>query len=350
MAATIKDVAKKAEVSPSTVSRVIANNPRISQDTHEKVRKAMKELGYHPNAMARGLVKQKSQTIGLFISTSAELALSNPFFVEAIRGIGSVIQKHGYSLLLHSIEDEKDAEKACLSLLRQKKVDGVVLSTSRVNDKLISKLQTEGYPFVVIGRPVPGLSINWVNNDNIKAAYEATEYLLKLGHQQIAMISGPEDLVVSMDRAKGYKMALQSYGLPFRQEYLKSGPFTQVFGQEAMKHLLSLEQPPTAVLVADDLMAFGGMETLKTRNLSIPGDMSIVGFNDSPLASFIHPALTSVNLNIHELGTQAAKLLMEIVEKPGHNASQRVIPTQLIIRESCGSPGKGGDTLKASCV
>jgi DNA-binding LacI/PurR family transcriptional regulator len=330
--ATIKDVAAAAGVSPSTVSRVLTGSSRISPETHEKVRAAMKALNYHPNAIASSLARKSTNTIGLIISRPAEQAFANPFFPEVMRGIGSALYNQGYNLVLTMTGSPAEERSSCLKLLRQRRVDGVILTTARVQDSLMDSLLKEAYPFVLIGRPSGNRQINWVNNDNAAVGAMAVEHLMSRGHRHIALINGPVDTIVAIDRRQGYRDTLGRAGLPVRPEYEVDGSYTREGGARAMHQLLNLPDPPTAVFCADDAMAVGAMTALKAMGRT--SSVALVGVNDDPLTALIDPPLTTVRIPVFELGADAARLLVDILAQRVEGVRQVVLPSQLVIRES----------------
>jgi len=336
MAVTIKDVAKLANVSPSTVSRVIANNPRISEETKRKVRKAMEELGYHPNFQARSLANKSTETIGVIMPSSTNYAFRNPFFPEVLRGISTKAHENGYGLYLSTGTSEEEIFKEVVSMVQGGRVDGIILLYSRVNDKVMSYLKEENFPFTVVGRPHEfSDEITHVDNDNIQMTMDVTNYLINLGHERIAFVGGNLDLVVTIDRTQGYKLALQNAGIPFREEYIIHEKFLREGGREAIKALLSLNEPPTALVVADDIMAFGMLSHLESLNIQVPKDISIISFNNLMIAEYFKPPLTTVDINIFQLGFEATNCLIEIIKNPKSHAKRITIPAKLIERQSC---------------
>lgn len=336
MAVTIKDVAKLANVAPSTVSRVIADSPRISRKTKERVREAMQELGYHPNFNARSLANQATQAIGLVMPSSADKVFQNPFFPEVLRGISTIAHEKDYALYMSTGETEDEIFEGVIKMVQGKRVDGIVLLYSRVDDEIINYLQERDFPFTLIGKPFKEAeSITHVDNDNYKAAKEVTEYLIGLGHDRIAFVGGNLDLVVTIDRLLGYEKALRNSGLTYRDEYIIHEEFLKEGGQEAVKELLALNEPPTALVVADDLMAWGILNTLDEMGFSVPKDMSIISFNNLMLSEVSRPPLTSVDINIFELGCMAVKCLIEKLENPSEHVKRIMIPHQIIKRQSC---------------
>lgn len=337
---TIKDVARIAGVSPSTVSRVLAGNPRISSETQAKVREVLKALNYYPHAGARSLVTGSSRTIGLITSRPTAETFAAPFFPEVIRGIGSVLETEGYNLLISTVQGEANQREACLHLLRSRHVDGVILSLSVLGDELIHALVAEKRNFVLIGRPADAdgrLShpkVHFVNNDNVLAAAVAVEHLVSRGHRRIAFISGPQHWVFCHDRLQGYRQGLQEAGIPFRPELVQVIPTTQADGARACERLLALPDPPTAILAVDDCVALGVLEAALRRGRRIPADLAVAGFNDSPITAWTRPPLTTVRIPVFELGATAARMLVNRLHGIPSRPHQVVLPSQLIARES----------------
>ncbi len=330
--ATIKDVARAAGVSPSTVSRVLAGSPRISAETHKKVRDAMRKLNYYPNAIARSLVRKATHTIGLIIARPAEQAFANPFFPEVMRGIGSVLSAEGYNMMLNMTSTPEEERHACMKLLWQRRVDGVILTSVRAQDRLLDDLIAGEHPFVMIGQVSDGRPVNWVNNDNVAVGEMAVEHLVSKGHQRIAMINGPADLTVSIDRKRGFLQAMERFHLPVRPEYEVDGRFTKEGAYRAMMQLLSLPEPPTAVFCADDTMAVGALMALKEKGLA--RSVALLGVNDDPLTALIDPALSTIRIPVFDLGATAARTLVDILARGVKGPRQVLLPSQLVVRES----------------
>lgn len=340
MTVTIKDVARQAGVNPSTVSRVIADNPRISAKTKEKVLKVMEEMDFHPNAIARSLASRSTKTIGAIMPHSTEQFFVNPFFTEVMRGIGVSALKRGYNVLFSTGSNSEEEYRATSRLVNEKRVDGLILLTSRTEDKTIETLRKNRFPFVVVGKPFNMEDVNWVDNDNQEAGYQATEHLIELGHKRIGFIGGEFTYVFMGERFKGYKKALDSYGIKFSKELLSLGEFVEEGGYNASKKLIEQKNRPTAIVVADDLMAFGAMRAIKAQGLSIPDDISIIGFNDTPLASYVDPPLSSMQIFVYDLGYNASETLINQLEEPDGNKKHIIIPTSLKVRRSTGNVKK----------
>ncbi|WP_163101633.1 LacI family DNA-binding transcriptional regulator [Peribacillus alkalitolerans] len=336
MAITIKDVAKLAKVAPSTVSRVIANNPRISERTKEKVREAMNELGYHPNFIARSLANQSTQVIGLVLPNSTDVFFQNPFFPTVLRGLSEGAHERQYALQISTGKTEDEIYDGVVQMVQGGRVDGVILLYSRIEDRVLTYLKERKFPFVVIGKPFKDVEqITHVDNDNYKATKEATKYLLDLGHKQIGFIGGDLNFVVTIERLLGYEKALREAGIQSNDDFIIHSQFLREGGQEAISKLLNLKNPPTALVVADDLMALGVLNTLSEMNISVPDDISILSFNNVLFSELSKPPLTSVDINIFELGYQAAKSLIQLLENPKEPVKRLIVPHELVKRQSC---------------
>ena len=336
MAITIKDVAKLANVAPSTVSRVIANHPRISDKTKKRVREAMDHLGYHPNFIARSLANQSTQVIGLVMPGSAEVFFQNPFFPTVLRGLSQGVDEKQYALQLTTGKTEEQIHEGVIQMVQGGRVDGVVLLYSKVEDKLMMYLRERNFPFVMVGKPFKYVEeITHVDNDNFRATKEAAEYMLNLGHQRIAFIGGDLNLVVTIERLLGYEKALREAGISLRDDYIIHEEFLREGGREAVNELMNLKEPPTALIVVDDLMALGVLNTLDEMKIRVPEDISIISFNNVLMTEMSKPPLTSVDINIFDLGYQAAKSLIQKIENPKEPIKRVIVPHQIITRCSC---------------
>ncbi|AYA75062.1 LacI family transcriptional regulator [Bacillus sp. Y1] len=341
MAVTIKDVAKLAKVAPSTVSRVIANNPRISEKTKKKVREAMDELGYHPNFIARSLASQSTQAIGLVMPSSTDVVFQNPFFPTVLRGLSEGAHEKHYALYMTTGKTDNEILDGVTQMVQGGRVDGVVLLYSKIEDQVLMYLQERGIPFVVIGKPFKHVEeITHVDNDNFRATKEVTEYLIQLGHDHIAFVGGNLNLVVTVERLLGYEKALREAGIPLNDDYIVHEEFLREGGQEAVRELLSLKVPPTALVVADDLMALGVLNTLDELGIKVPEDISIISFNNVLVSEMSRPPLTSVDINIFDLGFEAARSLIQKIENPKEPIKRIIIPHQIVKRFSCSYPNE----------
>ena len=330
MSVTIREVAKLANVSPSTVSRVIADNPKISAATKEKVYKAMKEVNYHPNAIARSLVNKTTKTIGLILPNADEDLFVNPFFVQIMRGISHYAQKKGYYIMYTYSNNEDQEVEYIASLINSRRVDGIILPTVRNDDKCIAYLKEEDFPFVVIGKPEDTEGLLWVDNDNFHAMYSVVNYLIQKGERKIAFIGGSPNLNVTVNRLEGYKRAMENIGVKIDEDMIEVADFTEISGYDAMIKILK-KATPTAVVTTDDLIAFGASKAISELST---GHVSIVGFNNTPLAAYRNPPLSSVDINSEELGYFAVKLLINKLENEKEYITNYIIDTKLVERES----------------
>lgn len=334
MAVTIKDVAKRAQVAPSTVSRVIADHPKITQETKEKVRKIMQELGYHPNLLARKLVTQSSQTIGIIRKTSSKHSLSDPFFPAALQGMSDLLHQKEYSILMTSGESDEDIYREVVNMVQGKSVDGMIMLYSQDDDPVLKLLLEQNFPFVMIGKPTEHIDqVMYVDNDNVKAARDITDYLIRAGHEHIAYAGGDPRFEVHKDREQGYKQALKLANIQsefiFRQETSKES------SRKIVKEIFSLQPRPTAIVTTDELRAMSILSALYELDKRVPDEMAVTAFTDSMLSELSSPPLTTVNINPFQLGYESAKTLVDLLQNPNMMKRNILVPTSIVVRESC---------------
>lgn len=334
MGSTIKDVAKLANVAPSTVSRVIANSHKISEETKKRVYEAIDKLDYHPNAVARSLANKSTNTLGLILPNEAKDLFKNPFFIQIMTGISVYAQKKGYYIMYAFSKDEKEELNFIRNYTNSKMVDGVILLASRINDQCIEYLKETEFPFVVVGRPESTDGIMWVDNDNFQAMYTVVSKLINKGHRRIALICGPKELNVTKDRIDGYERALAVHGIN-ESIIIDKHEFSEECGYEAMRKIIDVSikdnNLPTAVVTTDDFLAYGAMKIINEMEL---GRIAVIGFNNTPLAAYQSPPLSSVDINAEELGYRAAKLLINNLEKTEKLSDHYIIETNLVERLS----------------
>jgi DNA-binding LacI/PurR family transcriptional regulator len=334
MSVTIKDVAKAAGVSPSTVSRVISNYARISRKTSAKVKEIMNELGYHPNMMAKSLVSRTTNTIGIVLPRPAEELFLNYFFAEFIRGIATQAARSGFDLLMTTGASEKEELEAVTRIVKGKRVDGIITLYSRPNDAIINFLNKEHFPFVLIGRSEEFPDTLCVDNDNIQAAYDATNHLISQGHQRIGFVSGPSNLSVSQDRLEGFHKALRKANLPIRSDWIVEGEFLQESGYRAMSFIMNLPERPSALVAIDDIVTYGVLRCLNELGYRVPQDLSLVSFNNLALSELTSPPISSIDIGIYQLGYTASQTLLNFIHESNAQKTRTIIPHRLIIRES----------------
>lgn len=340
MTVTIIDVAREANVSPSTVSRVIADNPRISEQTKRRVREVMERLEYHPNFQARNLASKSTKTIGVIMAHSTTLAFQNPFFPEVIRGICSRAHASMYGIYLSTGGTEDEIFEEVVSMVQGRKVDGIILLYSRVNDRTMNYLKETRFPFTMVGRPYQfDDEITYVDNDNKKIAHDMVDYLYQRGHRQIAFIGGDLNFVVSTDRLEGYRQALIDAELPNSDEYFIQDQAFKEKGNKSIHELMQLAAPPTAIVAHDDLVAYEIVRYLEELSIRVPADISIVSFNNHALSAYVSPPLTSLDISIFDLGFEATKFLLEKVQNTEAPVVHHLVETNLIERESCKNIG-----------
>lgn len=340
MSATIKDVARVAGVSTSTASLALNDKPRVSKKTRAKVLKAAQMLDYHPNVIARGLVKRKTNNLALVIPHTAGYIFFSPYFVEVVRGISNTANSFGYRLMISIVSAEVEEKSAYLQIIKEGFIDGLILLDVRLRDERILELKRENFPFVVIGRDFTPKGVSYVDPDDVNGAFQAVRHLVSLGHKKIAFINGPSNYMVSFDRLEGYRKALAEAELSYNPNLVRHSDFTQESGYETMKEIIDNFSNFTALFAAGDLMAMGAIKAIKEKGLKIPEDIAVVGFDDIPAARFADPPLTTVRQPIYDIGALAAEVLIGILEGRRVKEDHIIMPIQLIIRKSCGTEKK----------
>jgi LacI family transcriptional regulator len=332
---TVRDVAKRAGVSTSTVSHVVNRTRFVSDELRERVLTAMRELDYEPNAAARMLSLKRSETLGLIVAD-----IRNPFFASVARGVEDVAQEHGYTVVLCNSDEDLAKETACLKALQSRQVDGVVLASAGVADAYVTRLVHAGYPIVLVDRELPGLGVPAVLLDNEGAACSAVEHLIASGHTRIGMLSGRPSISTTTERIAGYQRALRAAGLESDNRLVISGRSTSEGGAEAAHALLDLDPPPTAIFSGNNLMSIGALQAIASRGLSVPDDVALVGFDDFPFpwSDAFRPHLTTVAQPTYELGRRSAEVLVQLLRGSGLPAERRIVlDGKLVIRESSGA-------------
>ncbi|HOR01598.1 MAG TPA: LacI family DNA-binding transcriptional regulator, partial [Anaerolineae bacterium] len=304
---------------------------------------AAAELNFHPNAIARSLTTHRAHVLGMVIPYTQEEFFLDPFFPQVLRGLSDVACRQGFRLLLSGVEDPTEEPEAVLRLIRSRQVDGIVVQASRVGVDTTDVLLAERHPFVLLGRPLQDAAeLSWVEVDAHQATLEAVRHLIGLGHRRIAFIAGYPNMVVTLDRLAGYRQALDEAGLPYDEGLVAYGQFRQEGGAEAMRPFLAMNgSRPTAVFAANDLMAVGAMQAAAEAGLEVPRDCSVVGSNDSPVAAFSCPRLTSSRAPYHELAREAAQALIAQLQGMPPDPVKRLLPCELVVRESTAPPRAG---------
>ncbi|WJQ05929.1 LacI family DNA-binding transcriptional regulator [Geobacillus stearothermophilus] len=328
--ASIKDVAKRANVSTATVSRVLRNAGNVTEETKQRVLEAIEALNYQPNVLGRYLRRMETETVLVIVPD-----ITNPFFSKVLRGIEAVALEHGYQVLLGDTQNDVRLEEQYLNLLPQRQVDGMIFLTARIRKELVEEMARQ-FPIVLACEYLEGADIPTVSIDNISSARKATEHLIGLGHRRIAHLSGPMDVILSRDRLRGYHQALVQHEIDADPALVQEGDFTYESGYSLTLKLLALENPPTAIFAANDEMAIGAIKAVRHRGGRVPYDVAIVGFDDIQMASIFEPAVTTIAQPMFEIGEQAMKLMLQLIEGSGVERRQFVLPDRLVIRDSCG--------------
>lgn len=332
---TIMDVAQESGVSYSTVSRVLNGFEHVKESTRQRVLEAAEQLGYVANLQARSLAGGRSQIIGLLVPT-----LDNGYISEIIRGIDEELARSGYDLMLYTTHRHHGKESRYVKAIANGLTDGLILLVPMIPDAYLNELRQQNFPYVLIDQSETTGSSPIVDATNWQGAYDATKYLIELGHRDIGFITGLKALNSSGDRLEGYKAALNDFDIPFRLELIAEGDFFRESGQEATQVLLDRPIKPTAIFASNDLMAFGVMEAVRERGLSIPEDISVIGFDDIAHTLVTHPKLTTVHQPLDQMGRIAVQLLLEHIAEPERPSRRVTLATRLVIRDSCQPPQK----------
>lgn len=330
---TIFDVADEAGVSYSTVSRVVNNKSNVNPETRERVLRAMAQLGYVGNVPARSLAGGTSRVVGLLVDN-----LNTSYMGEIIRGIDEALEAHNYNLMLYTTHRRKTKESAYVTKLTRNFADGLLLILPRNENAYLETLHQRRFPHVLIDYQGYNQNVPSIITTNRKGAYDAVSYLLELGHRRIGFITGTIEFGCAQERLAGYQAALRDHGIALDPDLVCEGDFLQPQGYRCTQQLLSLQEPPTALFVSNDVMAFGAMEAARVHGLHIPTDLSIIGFDDIPQAAHVHPGLTTVRQPLEEMGRKAAELLLRYITNPRAEVERIELPTELILRDSCQAP------------
>ncbi|MFQ5854128.1 MAG: LacI family DNA-binding transcriptional regulator [Anaerolineae bacterium] len=332
MIVSIKDIAKAAGVSFSTVSRALNNSPRVKPETRERIQRIAEEMGYTPSAVARSLVTHRTNTIGVVVTTITDL-----FFAEVIQAIEETALNYNYSVILANSGAEPQRELAAVRTLRERRVDGIILVAACAGKELLPKPEDMGIPVVTINN-VHEEHIGYsIETDNVGGGREATRHLLNLGHRRIAYIAGPAAEWDSVERQSGYEQTLQAYGVPVDPALIVQNDGRPRGGMEAMHQLLGLPSPPTGVFCYNDASAVGALRAAHIAGVRIPQDLSVVGFDDIELAPYLEPPLTTVAQSKREMGERAVQMVLDLLEgdKPVEDC---ILPSRLIVRGSTMPP------------
>ncbi|SEN31404.1 LacI family DNA-binding transcriptional regulator [Lihuaxuella thermophila] len=333
MGVTIRDVAKAAGVSITTVSRVLNQYTDVNPKTRQKVLKVIEQMGYQPNSVARSLVKNRTQTVGLVVSDLSKYRSGHHFMFDVLCGINDRAQELGYDLVLFSTTPTAQKKTTYMDFVKQRRVDGVVMMGIRLDDPYTHEVVEASIPSVLIDVPLTSKTCSYVMTDNVKGAKMAVEHLINLGHRQIGFVNGHDQAAVSKERLTGYIQALEGAGLSYHPDYVYYGNFEQEDGAQGVRCLKQRHPEISAVFFASDLMAIGGIKYIQSSGGQVPRDLSIVGFDDISLASLMQPALTTIRQMRYEMGRAAVETLLRMLEN-GETGRGMILPPELVLRET----------------
>ena len=332
--ATIVEVARRARVSIGTVSNVLRGTARVSARLRERVEQAIRELDYHPNEIARSLKVNQTYMLGMVLPD-----ITNPFFPEIIRGAEDQAFARGYLLVTANTDEQSERERRIVAMLRSRRVDGMLLACAPTTDTShISGAIESGIPIVALDRTVPGVKLDCVLLDNIRGSEECVRYLVRVGYQSIAIITGSLSLQTARERLRGYEMALNEAGIAVSRELVFEGDFRRESGYRLGKQILLKRDRPSAIFVCNGVMTLGVLEAFEEMRVRCPQDIALATFDDLAMDRAFHPRLTVVAQPVYEMGAQGATLLMDRIEGQVTRKPFVIrIPPSFIVRESTGS-------------
>ena len=328
--ATIKDVARQAGVSISTVSHVINGTRFVSDAATEKVNTAVANLGYKPSAVARSLKTNRTRTIGMLTASN-----TNPFFAEVIHGVEAICHQQGYHLILCNSGNDSEKKLSNLQALQEKRVDGLLIMTSHSEPEFFQQLEEHcDIPMAILDCQSPDIEADVIMEAPEQGGYQATRHLIEQGFKNIACISGPQSLSPSNSRFIGFQSAMKEAGLPINPDWVIQGELTAESGYAAACKLLSLENKPDALFAGNDLMAMGAISAIQSHGYGVPSDISVIGYDDIEIAAFTSPPLTTMHQPKSKIGQLAAEVLIGRIENPNRPSTVITLPPTLIERSS----------------
>lgn len=335
MGVSIKDIAKRVNRSITTVSRALNDYDDVSPETKQLILETAKEMGYSPNTFAQRLQKQKSETIGLIMPTFSP-RFSDPFFSELLAGIGNKAADLGFDLLVSTRSPGPEEIETYKKLIEGRRVDGVIVVRTRKQDARIDYLLENGFPFVAFGRSDSEKSFSYVDEDGYYGMQLIADHLADLNHHIIGCLTPNAELAFTQKRLDGLREGLAERGIHLQDKHIKMGDLTQRSGYELGGALLDLPQKPTAIAACNDLMAYGAMSAAQERGLVVGKDISITGFDDIPMSAYSHPALTTINQPVYQIGGMVCEMLIQFIRNEIRELQQVLLKPELVIRQSTG--------------
>ncbi len=336
MSITIKDVAREAGVSISTVSKVINKSPTISQATVDRVNEVMKNLNYYPNQSASNFARQSTRNIVFLTRLERDVAFSNPHMFEIMCGAQKALSDKNYNLSLMSISTDQEEKDLIKKIIAQKSADGIILHGSVINRDLPSLLVNTNFPHIIIGKPEFESQLCWIDTNNYLSGEIAAGHLLECGYKKIAFIGGSENDMISMHRLQGFQCAMEQKNIEIGREFISFGDSTKDSGYTQMSQLLDIMVKPEAVICENNSIALGVVKSIKERGLTIPGDIALITFDEYPFSHIIEPIPTVVNINVFDMGIQAGSTLIRKIKNPSLQVQSYTTLPELIIRGTTG--------------
>jgi DNA-binding LacI/PurR family transcriptional regulator len=332
--ATIRDVAARAGVNPSTVSRVFSGKAKISEHTQRRVHAAAAALDFHPNAIARSLSVQRTYTVAIVVPHIFPGYFEDCFFPQVMRGLLDVAYARGFRVLVSGSRSHDDNITQTFEILGSRQADGIVVLSNRLDVDTVGALHQQQTPFVLVGRPPANYQdVSWVDAENERYTHEAVAYLLSLGHRRLAFVGGDPEVAVTAERMKGYQNALLAANAPQKTEWVSFGYFAEDGGYQAVQRMLHLgDEAPTAYYAANDLMAIGVMRALRERGICVPQQVSVIGTNNAPESAHVHPPLTTLQVPYAQMASEAVNILIDRIEHGPIPPVQKYVDCTLLIR------------------
>ncbi|MEQ6388721.1 catabolite control protein A [Bacillaceae bacterium S4-13-58] len=326
---TIYDVAREANVSMATVSRVVNGNPNVKPATRKKVSEVIERLGYRPNAVARGLASKKTTTVGVIIPD-----ISSVFFAELARGIEDIATMYKYNIILANSDQNKEKELHLINTMLGKQVDGLIFMGGSISEEHITSFKTSQVPIVLAATLDDSKEISTVNINYERAAYDAVKYLVENGNKKIGFITGPIETAIDNEKYKGYQTALHEASIEVDEELIIQGDYSYDSGMEAVDQFFNLTNPPTAIFVSSDEMALGVIHGVQDRGLSVPQDVEVVGYDNTRLATMVRPTLSTIVQPMYDIGAVSMRLLTKYMNKEQVDETKVVLPHRFVERDS----------------
>lgn len=334
MPPNLEDIARHSGVSRSTVSRVINNDPNVNEKTRAQVQTVIRQLNFQPNLAARSLASGRTRVLGLVIPQGVAYIFTEPYFSILIQGIAQTCNALDHSIMLWLAEPDYE-RRTIQQILHGGLIDGVIVSSMLTEDAIVKALIEAQKPFMLIGRHPTQPNVNYVDADNLGGAREATRHLLALGHRRIGLITGPLNTIASLDRQQGYTEALREMQIEVAPSLIIESDYTEVGGYASAQQLL--KEDVTAIFAVSDTMAKGALQAIQAAGQRVPDDVAVVGFDDMSFAAQLQPPLTTVRQPISQLGERAVMSLIALLHQPENGPQQIILPTELVIRASCGA-------------